>query len=291
MNSHSAAMVTPNDDVRTLKRIRLRAGVTGIGNLDGHTTTAVVVDVETTGLDQETDQVIELAARRFRFDDDGIIIEIGKAWSWREDPGFPIAADITRITGLTDSDLAGQRIDDATAMKVIGGADVVIAHHSAFDRPMIEKRLPDLPGLPWACSMDGIAWREAGFEGQSLGYLCMQAGWWFDAHRAQGDVDAVIQLLQHEGTDGVPLLYELYEHALSDSHLIEAVGAAFEVKDALKARGYRWNPDDGVWWTEVIDRDLLAEQAWLALNVYASSKRPTRHAPRMTQRTAFDRYR
>ena len=44
------------------------------------------------------------------------------------------------------------------------------------------------------------------------------------------------------------------------------------------------------WWTEVIDGDLLAEQAWLALNVYASSKRPTRHAPRMTKRTAFDRY-
>ncbi len=291
MTAEILALRPTLDDTRILTKIDLRPGLTGVGNLDGQTTTAVVVDVETTGLDHDNDVVIELAMRRFRYDDDGVIVEIGKAWSWREDPGFPLPHDITRLTGITDVDLAGQRLDEKMILKIVEDADLVIAHNASFDRPMVEKRLPLLPGRPWACSCEGIDWREAGFEGRSLGYLGMQAGWYFNGHRAENDVDAVVELLRHEDTDGVPLMYELDQHAHSDSHLIEAIGAAFEVKDALRLRGYRWNPNSKVWWREVIDRELLAEQAWLAVNVYASGKGAKHGGPRMTRRTAFDRYR
>ena len=71
------------DNTRVLKKVELQPGVTGIGNIDGHTTTALVLDVETTGLSQENDVIIELAMRRFRYDDDGAIVEIGKCWTWR----------------------------------------------------------------------------------------------------------------------------------------------------------------------------------------------------------------
>ena len=201
------------------------------------------------------------------------------------------AAEITRLTGITDSDLDGKTIDEGLATSILSEVDLVIAHHANFDRPMLEKRLTNLPGLPWACSCSQIDWARAGFEGRSLGYLTMQAGWFFDAHRAQGDVDAVIQLLQHEDTDGVPLLYELNENALADSHLIDAVGANFAVKDALRLRGYRWNPADRHWSREVTDADLLPEQAWLAREVYAHAKRPANGGPRITRRTAFERFR
>ena len=279
------------EDTRILNKIDLRPGLTGLGNIDGLTTTAVVVDVETTGLDHERDVIIELAMRRFRYDDDGVIVEIGKAYTWREDPGFSLPEDIIRLTGITDADLSGHRLDEEMIVKIVNDAELVIAHNSSFDRPMLEKRLALLPGRPWACSCEGIDWREAGFEGRSLGYLAMQASRYFDGHRAENDVDAVIELLRYEGPDGVPLMYELNEHALSDSQLIEACGAAFEVKDALRLRGYRWNAPEKVWWREVSDRDLLAEQAWLALHIYASGKGARHNAPRITRRTAFTRYR
>ncbi len=291
MSAEILALRPELGESRTLRKIDLVPGLTGRGDVDGQTTTALIVDVETTGLDHDNDAIIELAMRRFRYDDDGVIIEIGKAWSWREDPGYPLPHDITRLTGITDADLAGQRLDEEMILKIVEDADLVIAHNASFDRPMVEKRFSLLPGRPWACSCEGIDWREAGFEGRSLGYLAMQAGWYFDGHRAVNDVDAVVELLRHEGTDGVPLMYELDQHAHSDSHLIEAVGAAFEVKDALRLRGYRWNADERVWWREVIDRDFLAEQAWLAINVYASGKGAKCIGPRMTQRTAFHRYR
>lgn len=278
-------------NTRILQKIALRAGLTGYGNIDGQTTTAVVVDVETTGLDHENDVIIELAMRRFRFDDNGVIVEIGKAFTWREDPGCPLSQDIILLTGLTNADLVGQRLDEKTIFKIVEEADMVIAHNAAFDRPIIEKRLPLLPRKPWACSCEGIDWRDAGFEGRVLGYLAMQAGWYFSGHRAENDVDAVIELLRHEGAHGAPLMYELYEHALSDTHLVEACGAAFDVKDSLRLRGYRWNAPEKVWWREVSDSDLLEEQAWLAIHVYANAKGSRNHAPRITMRSAFSRYR
>lgn len=291
MTTNTLTLCPAIDDTRILNKIILRPGLTGCGNIDGQTTTALVVDVETTGLDQENDRIIELAMRRFRFDDDGVIVEIGKAYTWREDPGFPLSQDIIRLTGLTDANLSGQRLDDELISKIFDEAELVIAHNASFDRPMMEKRLPLLPGKPWACSCEGIDWREAGFEGRSLGYLAMQAGWYFAGHRAENDVDAVVELLRGEGADGVPLMYELNEHAMSDSHLIEAVGAAYAVKDALRLRGYRWSATGKVWWREVSDRDLLREQAWLAREVYAHDKMARRMGPIMTRRNAFDRYR
>lgn len=279
------------DDTRILRKIDIRTGMTRRGNPDEHTTTALVVDVETTGLDPATDVIIELAMRRFRYDDGGKIVEIGRGWTWREDPGFALPPEIVSLTGLTDADLAWQFIDDDVVHDIIGDADLIIAHNAAFDRPMLEKRLPELPSRPWACSCEQIDWRAAGFEGRSLGYLAMQAGWFFEGHRALNDVDAVVQLLQHEDTDGLSLLHQLNQNARTDSHLIEAVGSAFDTKDALRARGYRWNAAERVWWREVHDNQLLGEQAWLATEIYAFGKGATSMGPRIIRRNAFSRYR
>lgn len=278
-------------DVRVLNRVELHVGETGFGDPDLPTRVAAVVDVETTGLDVEADDIIELAVRRFRYDADGVIVEIGRSWCWREDPGVPLSEDVVRITGITDQDLVGRRIDTRVATEIIGSADLVIAHNAAFDRPMMERRLTSLPAMQWACSCVEIDWVAAGFEGRSLGWLCAQAGWFYDAHRAEGDVDALIQLLRHERTDGRPLLWELDGSSSSDSWLVEAVGSAYSTKDALRLRGYRWNPRSQVWWREVFDRQLLEEEAWLAREVYGSGKGSRGGGPRMTRRTAFERHR
>lgn len=278
-------------DTRQLRRVDLKVGETGFGDPDVPLRTAAVIDVETTGLEPSSDKVIELAVRRFKYDPSGHIVEIGRSWCWREDPGVPLPEDIVRITGITDQDLIGRRIDDRIAIDVISASDVVIAHNAAFDRPMVERRLTGLPTMQWACSCREIDWAAAGFEGRSLGWLCAQAGWFYDAHRAQGDVDAVIQLLRHERTDGRSLLYELDGSSSRDSFLVEAVGSAFHTKDALRMRGYRWEARQQVWWREVFDRDLVNEEAWLANEIYAAGKGARTLGPRVTRRDAYSRYR
>jgi DNA polymerase-3 subunit epsilon len=278
-------------DIRQLRRVDLHVGETGFGDPDDPLLVAAVVDVETTGLDPENDRVIELAVRRFKYDPGGHIVEIGRSWCWREDPGVPLPEDIVRITGITDQDLVGRRIDDRVATDIIASADVVIAHNAGFDRPMVERRLAALPAMDWACSCVEIDWAAAGFEGRSLGWLCAQAGWFYEAHRAEGDVDALVQMLRHERTDGRPLMWELDGSSSSDSWLVEAVGSAFSTKELLRVRGYRWDAKERVWWREVFDRDLQDEQAWLAREVYAPGRQARSMGPRLTRRTARDRYR
>ena len=64
-------------DIRKLRRVNLQVSPTGAGDANAPCSIAAVVDVETTGLDQSTDKVIELAIRRFKYDDAGYITQIG----------------------------------------------------------------------------------------------------------------------------------------------------------------------------------------------------------------------
>lgn len=236
----------------------------------------VVIDTETTGTDTATCKIIELAMRRFAFTAEGVITKLGKAYSWREDPGEPLDPEITRLTGLTDADLAGQKINDEVATDILRSADVVIAHNAAFDRPPVERRLPSAAGLPWACSCHEIDWHARGFAGRSLGVLLTESGWFFAAHRAGGDVDAVIAMLQHAASDGRTSLLELFENASQPGWLIRALGAHFDVRAELRVRGYRWDALEKTWRREVRAAERESEEAWLAMSMLLAFARKRR---------------
>jgi DNA polymerase-3 subunit epsilon len=104
---------------------------------------ADVVDVETTGIDPERDKIIELGMCVFEYGrGDGRIYRVIGSWDWLEDPGIPIPPEITRLTGITEQMFAGQCIDDAAVNDLLGNVALVIAHHAAFDRGFLERRLP-----------------------------------------------------------------------------------------------------------------------------------------------------
>ncbi len=278
-------------DVRVLYPLRLREGSTGEGAGRGPHV-GVAIDVETTGLDPAKGKIIEMAIRRFRYDASGAITDIDEAFEWREDPCEPLQPDITALTGLTDAHLAGREIDDGAATRLLRSASFVVAHNSSFDRTWVERRLPEAAGLNWCCSMRQVDWRARGFDGRALGYLLLQHGYYFCGHRASADVDALIQMLRHENEDGRTALSEMIEAGAKPSWIIRAQGAHFDLKDELRARGYRWDATDDrkVWWREVADADLVPEQFWLAAHVYSAAARPQKLCPeivRVTPRTRF----
>ena len=138
------------------------------------------------------------------------------------------------------------------------------------------------------CSCHEIDWQAAGLEGKGLGWLLAQAGYFHGAHRAGADVDAVIALLRLELPSGGTALKELIAAASEPSWEVRAVGAHFDVKDALKGRGYRWHDPTRTWRREVKDRD--AEEAWLKANVYAPAARPRCAVPDIRPITWKERF-
>ena len=157
---------------RVLRRLVPRA-VVGAPR-PGFPRLGVIVDTETTGLDHRKDEIIEIGAVAFTFDDAGTIGDVTGVYGGLKQPLKPIPREITRLTGITDEMVAGQVIDMARLRSLIGPADLVIAHNASFDRPFCEAFSGMFSDKAWACSVSEIDWAARGFEGTKLGYLIGQ---------------------------------------------------------------------------------------------------------------------
>ena len=272
---------------RVLREVDTNAGVERLRATVAGERIAAVVDTETTGLNPTNDRIIEVAIQRMIFDGDKRIVEIERARSWLEDPQRPLSADISRLTGLLDHEVRGQRFDDGAILEMVGASDIVIAHNAAFDRPFLDRRFPSLSDSPWACSLSQLDWRELGYDGRALGHLVLQSGWFFNGHRAGSDTSALITLLGNTAPDDRTILAHLLQRCERDSYRVDAIGAPFEAKDGLKARGYRWDAARRWWWREVEASELSREEEWLEREVYRGRGRP--QSIPITPKTRFKR--
>ena len=242
---------------------------------DGSSTaTALVVDVETTGFDPVRDRIIEFCGVPFVFErDSGRILTVGAAVSFLEDPGRPIPEEITRLTGITDAMVAGKSIDESVVGALAAEAGLVIAHNAAFDRPFVDRRLAAFRDKAWACSQREVPWKALGSSSGALEFLLMKrCGLFFDGHRADADCHALIRLLQEPFDDGTLPLRHLLESARTPSFKVWALGAAFDKKDALKQRRYRWSNGEAgqpkAWYKTMSAAEVEAEHAWLRQAIY-----------------------
>lgn len=245
---------------------------------------AMVIDVETTGLSTENDDVIQLAMLPFDYEvESGHILTVHKALAFEglRDPAVPISEEASLITGITDDMVAGKSIDDAAVAAVVADADLVIAHNAYFDRPMVERHWDCFAEKPWACTLNSVDWLREGFSAGKLDYLGMQFGWFYDGHQALADCEACLALLaQTLPKSGGRVMSVVREVALRDDHLVRAVDAPYDLRDKLKQRGYRWRPAElqngKVWWTMTGDPE--AEVAWLQAEVYDREVKVPVHA-------------
>ena len=245
------------------------------------------IDVETTGLRPDSDDIIELAMVPFDYDRlTGQVLEVFEPFSALNDPGRSIPRAVVELTGITDDDVRGQSIDRTEMARVVNESDLLIAHNAGFDRPFVERFDDVFAAKPWACTVADINWAAEGVRGAKLDYLAMSYGFFFQSHRASEDCIAAVSLLaQPLPRSGVPALANLLANASRSTWRFEATGAPFEAKDLLKARGYRWNAGARFWWRDVPDERRQEEHDWLASEVF--KRKPV---PEPRQFTAYDRY-
>ncbi len=263
-----AQSLAQHPDFRVLRRLVPHSDY---GPVNGQTTQRVIVlDTETTGLDSKLESIIELAMLSVLVDTaTGLPLGPVTVYESFEDPGKPIPPQITEITGIDDSMVKGQRIDDAAVNALVQAADWVVAHNAGFDRPFVEARFPVFASKPWNCSFMGIDWKKEGSGSAKLEFLASERGWFYDAHRAQVDCHALLQVLASPLADGQTGLSRLLSGLGQTRYKLRATGAPFESKDKLKARGYRWDGEGRVWWCSLASDELLdAECAWLRAEVY-----------------------
>ncbi|MEY9417992.1 DNA polymerase-3 subunit epsilon [Bradyrhizobium japonicum] len=275
-------------DYRILRRLVARPTYMPTAGLEVRT--GILLDTETTGLDHAKDEIIELGMVKFDYTLEGRIVGVRDTFSAFNEPSAPISAEVTALTGITDEMVAGHRFDDAAITAFVDDAVVVIAHNSGFDRRFAERYWPLFEHKAWGCSMSEIDWRKHGFAGAQLGYLLNGAGFFHQAHRAVDDCHALLEVLALElPATGFPALALLLETAPKATMRVWAEQAAFELKDSLKRRGYRWS--DGTdgrpksWYIDVCETALDDEIAFLRTQIYMQDVEPA-----VQRLTAFTRF-
>lgn len=258
-------------DYRILRRLKPRPRITPPPGTPVRL--GLMVDVETTGLDPQRDEIIELAMTPFTYGLDGAVFSVEESFQGLRQPSEPISPEITAITGITSEMVAGKVIDFAEVARFAAPASLVIAHNAAFDRRFLERFSDVFSTKPWACSFSQIDWAAEGFEGAKLGYLAQAAGFFYDRHRAMNDCLAAIELLAMRlPRSGVTGLSLLLDGARTAAWRIWAENSPFDLKDVLRARGYRWNGDPGpqprAWYIDVPEVQCEAELRFLRTEIY-----------------------
>ncbi|MCA1399793.1 3'-5' exonuclease [Bradyrhizobium sp. BRP56] len=282
-----AAMLEQSPDFRVLRRLVPRTEFTPHGQPEK---TAILLDVETTGLDTAKDEIIELGMVKFSYLADGRIGRVIDILSGFNQPSVAIPAEITALTGITDEMVAGHSLDEDRINAFASEAVIVIAHNAGFDRKFMERYASLFAHKAWACSVSEVEWRSHGFEGSRLSYLLMKAGLFHEAHRAVDDCQALLEILAMALPElNRTVLSVLLERARRKTVRVWAEQSPFELKDELKRRGYRWS--DGAdgrprsWYIDVDDGNQAAEIEYLQEAIYQRDAEI-----RIQMLTAFDRF-
>jgi DNA polymerase-3 subunit epsilon len=257
-----AAALDASPDYRVLRRFVPRTRFHGMPS--SGLKRGVILDTETTGMDMALDEVIELGMVAFTYDPStGQAYEVVGTLDLLEQPSKPIPPESTQVHGITDEMVRGKRIDDDQVAVFLRGVDLVIAHNAQFDRGMVEKRLPIFETLSWACSLKEVPWQREGMGSAKLDYLLNQFGFFHEAHRAEADCLALLDVLQRPlpGSGRLGMAW-LMDAQRSPTYRVWATGSPFDNKEKLKALGYRFDGTTKVWnlltTADQVELDLVA---------------------------------
>ncbi len=172
------------------------------------------IDVETTGLSANKDEIIEFAISLFCFEKSTYkIIGIIDSYCGLREPTIPIPPEASRVNGIYMRDVKGKDLDYERINYLINKAEFLISHNSNFDRKFVKILFPSVENKDWLCSMNGIDWYAKGFCSKGLQNLLSEHGIHpKSAHRAHEDVISAIKLLACSNENGESYFSELMKN-------------------------------------------------------------------------------
>ncbi len=158
--------------------------------------TIIVFDLETTGLDSNSDRIIEIGAIKL------VNLEPVEEFSTLISTDVELTADITRLTGITPEMLEGQPAAEPVLNDFLNFIDggILVAHNADFDMPMIKAHYSRMGiDLEWPtfCTLKMARKILDHLENKKLDTIAEYFGLTFESrHRSIGDVKVTIGVLQ-----------------------------------------------------------------------------------------------
>ena len=212
----------------------------------------LILDTETTGLDPQADQVLEVGAILFSVPQRAVLAQLSfliPVESNAAEPLNGISAAATQAPQPWQQSLQ-------LLQQLASSAQLAVAHNAAFDRQWFgHGALPDLQ-LPWLCTMEDIHWPAERLlrPRPSVRDLALAYGvpvW--AAHRALTDCIYLAQVFERCAE-----LEQLITDGREPRRLYRAQ-VSYDERHLAREAGFRWNdPVNGAWSRRLSERQLEA---------------------------------
>lgn len=214
--------------------------------------TLLIVDTETTGLDPDRDECLEVGVILFDVPSRQVLAQQSFLLPVEANAAEPINRIPAAATSLPQPWQAGLVYLQA----LIDAADVLVAHNAAFDRQWFGRsQLPSI-SKPWLCSMEDIRWPEqrqlrARPSVRDLA-LAYEIPVWA-AHRALTDCIYLAEVFRR-----CEDLEQRLAHGLEPRVLFKAQ-LSYDQRHLAREAGFRWNdPVPGAWTRRLSAREADA---------------------------------
>ena len=210
----------------------------------------LILDTETTGLDEKKSEVIEIGCILFHVPSRSVLSQLSFLFPVNTNDAKHINGISPEITNITQPWEDGLNL----FLKLVDCSDLLVAHNAEFDKKWFGKgKLPSLP-KKWVCSLEDINWsfKKSLKSRPSVTDLALSFSvpvW--NLHRALSDCFYISEVFKKCDD-----LERILIKAAEPRFLYKAL-VSYEERTLAKNAGFRWNvPVEGAW-----SRKLTAEEA------------------------------
>ncbi len=210
----------------------------------------LIIDTETTGLDENKDEVLEIGCILFHVSSRSVLSQVSFLLPVSTNEAEYVNGISAEVTNIDQPWQDGLDF----FLKLVDYSDLIVAHNVEFDRKWFGKgRLPKLE-KKWICSLEDINWsfQKSLKSRPSVTDLALSFSipvW--NLHRALSDCFYISEVFKKCNN-----LEELLLKATEPRSLYKAL-VSYEERYLAKNAGFRWNtPVEGAW-----SKKLTAEEA------------------------------
>ena len=210
----------------------------------------LILDTETTGLDENKDEVVEIGCILFHVSSKSVLSQLSFL--------FPVSSnEAQHVNGIpAEVSNISQPWEDGLNffLKLVNCCDLIVAHNVEFDKKWFGRGKLPILNKKWICSLEDINWafQKSLKTRPSVTDLALSFSipvW--NLHRALSDCFYISEVFKK-----CENLEELLLKATEPRFLYKAL-VSYEERSLAKSAGFRWNsPVLGAW-----SRKLTAEEA------------------------------
>lgn len=210
----------------------------------------LIIDLETTGLDPGTHQIIEVGAILYSVDYQCILQQISTLLPCDENLG----REINKIEANATKEVVEKPAIDWLKY-LIKESDYLVAHNAEFDKQWLTELTND---KKWLCTFDDFVWPENHKQTNLIDTALNHHVAITQAHRALADCQLIAQLFDR-AKDLKGLIEKAIARSLDKKVKVFAV-VSYDQKDLAKEKLFRWDGTNKKWHKIMKESDFLKEK-------------------------------